>query len=588
MQRKHSFRSRSIVFRLYTQITVILVILFAALLLSNIYSLQVVQKNIVSNSEHTLAIYTESIHNNLDIYAKDLMEVFENQADFARDYGEQYASSGHTGDYFKELRLINALKSKMSNNYASDGMFIQIARDERVLTLFGNRINSSNKLALADELKHQNWTEMQVQGNQEGQWSVVEVNHVYYLFKWISYGEVSFGTFVQADHLISLTSREAEPASQFVLSDQDGRILTPMSSQASLAKKDLDMTKQELGNRYLFVSRPIAEFGQITNIVMKQSMFSGLKLIQWLIIGLGAVSIIVVPLVMRFIAKEMLRPILELVKAAKEVEKGQPAFPPPSRAYSVEFMKLFHAFQSMVHEITRLKIQSYEEKIEKSRAELKVLQMQIRPHFYLNAISTISSLTYQHRNEEIRRMIQMLSRHLRYMFRAEQMLVSINEEMNHVENYIRMQEIRYPDQIFYMTDLEPEAGQVRIPQLLLQTFVENCFKHALTYGELLSIFIRVHVERKTDGEMYVHIVIEDNGEGFPEAWLQQTSSSEMTKHEGEHVGIATIRRTLQLLYKQDDLLLLSNGEEAAGAKIDIWIPVPDNSSAASGMKVGEV
>ena len=91
MKGKYSFRNRSIVFRLYTQITVILVILFAALLLSNIYSLQVVQNHIVNNSEHTLAIYAESIHNNLDIYAKDLMEVFENQADFARDYGAIYA-----------------------------------------------------------------------------------------------------------------------------------------------------------------------------------------------------------------------------------------------------------------------------------------------------------------------------------------------------------------------------------------------------------------------------------------------------------------------------------------------------------------
>ena len=147
--------------------------------------------------------------------------------------------------------------------------------------------------------------------------------------------------------------------------------------------------------------------------------------------------------------------------------------------------------------------------------------MQIRPHFYLNAISTISSLTYQNRNEEIRRMIQMLSQHLRYMFKAEQMLVSIDEEMRHVENYIRMQEIRYPDQIFYMTDLEPATGDIRIPQLLIQTFVENCFKHALTYGEMLSIFYPSAYGRSANDEGYVQIVIEDNGEGFPQAWLQQ-------------------------------------------------------------------
>jgi len=570
MKGRRLSRSRSIVVRLYTQITVILVILFAALLLSNIYSLQIVQKQIVSNSEHTLAIYTESIHNNLDIYAKDLMEVFENQADFARDYSTQYIHSGE-GDYFKEMRLMNALKSKMSNNYASDGMFIQIARDERLLTLFGNRIHSSDKVALFDFLKQQNWQALKLSGDQEVQWSIISVHGTFYLFKFITYEDVSFGTYVQASSLFSLTSSEGEPASSFVLTGQDGSILTTTNTELITTKDRLQTAEQQLGKRYLFVSKPIAEFGEITHMVAKQSIFSGLKLIQWLIIVLGATSIIVVPVVMRFIAKEMLRPILELVRSAKEVEKGKPSFPPPSREYSLEFMKLFHAFQSMVHEITRLKIQSYEERIEKSRAELKVLQMQIRPHFYLNAISTISSLTYQNRNEEIRQMIQMLSRHLRYMFKAELMLVSIDEEMRHVENYIRMQEIRYPDQIFYMTDLEPRAGLVRIPQLLIQTFVENCFKHALTYGELLSIFIRVNMEM-IEGETYVHIVIEDNGDGFPTAWLQGFQEGTLEGREGEHVGIATIRKTLHLLYKQDDLMLLSNAE-SSGAKIDIRIPV---------------
>ncbi|MGE6573828.1 sensor histidine kinase [Paenibacillus xylanexedens] len=570
MKGRRLSRSRSIVVRLYTQITVILVILFAALLLSNIYSLQVVQNHIVSNSEHTLAIYSESIHNNLDIYAKDLMEVFENQADFARDYGTQYIDS-EKGDYFKEMRLMNALKSKMSNNYASDGMFIQIARGERLLTLFGNRIHSTDKVALSDFLKQQNWQAFQLSGDQDVKWNTMNVNGTFYLFKFITYEDVSFGTYVQASSLLSLTSSEGEPGSSFVLTSQDGRILTTTNSEVITTKDRLQTAEQQLGKRYLFVSKPIAEFGEITHMVAKQSVFSGLKLIQWLIIVLGATSIIVVPLVMRFIAREMLRPILELVRSAKEVEKGKPSFPPPSREYSLEFMKLFQAFQSMVHEITHLKIQSYEERIEKSRAELKVLQMQIRPHFYLNAISTISSLTYQNRNEEIRQMIQMLSRHLRYMFKAELMLVSIDEEMRHVENYIRMQEIRYPDQIFYMTDVERRADAVRVPQLLIQTFVENCFKHALTYGELLSIFIRVNMEMIA-GETYVHIVIEDNGDGFPNAWLQGFQEGTLEGREGEHVGVATIRKTLQLLYKQDDLVMLSNAE-SSGAKIDIRIPV---------------
>lgn len=134
---------------------------------------------------------------------------------------------------------------------------------------------------------------------------------------------------------------------------------------------------------------------------------------------LAVLSVIVVPLVLRFLTRDVLRPILELVKAAKAVEQGQLEYQiPQNTPYSLEFLKLFHALESMVSEIKDLKIQSYEEQIEISRAEIKYLQMQIRPHFFLNAISTITSLTYQNKNEEIRRLIHRLSEHLRYMFRG--------------------------------------------------------------------------------------------------------------------------------------------------------------------------
>ena len=77
------------------------------------------------------------------------------------------------------------------------------------------------------------------------------MNDVFYLFKCITYGEVSFGTFVQADHLLSRTSRDADSASQFMLSGQDGRILTTVSGNVMTRTKDLAATEQELGSRYL-------------------------------------------------------------------------------------------------------------------------------------------------------------------------------------------------------------------------------------------------------------------------------------------------------------------------------------------------
>ena len=67
------------------------------------------------------------------------------------------------------------------------------------------------------------------------------------------------------------------------------------------------------------------------------------------------------------------------------------------------------------------------------------------------------------------------------------------------------------------------------------------------------------------------IVIEDNGAGFTQEWLDAQEQAE-TAEDGARVGIANIRRTLQLLYKRDDLLKLSNAE-STGARVELWIPV---------------
>ncbi|MRN52052.1 sensor histidine kinase [Paenibacillus monticola] len=559
-------RTNSIVFKFSVQMTVILGILLSILVLSNIYSLEVVRSNVLTSAHNTLAIYQANIHSNFNNYSKDLIEVFDNNIDAAVNYANMDESSR----YFKVQQLKNNLLAKMANDYSSDGMFIRLS-GELVLEQFSSRIQSGDKLALVDFLNMHKFSSGPA--GESDEWKVFQIQGDYYLFKYITYSQVSFGTLVKADTLLSMVNRGSNDQNRYVLSNTEGIILSANNIVLKEADTTLDNLTNEHQRNFLIISEPIAEFGQITNMVAKESLFSGLKLIQWGIALLAVLSAIVVPLVLRFLTRDVLKPILELVKAAKVVEQGQLEYQVPSGVpYSLEFMKLFHAFQSMVSEIKDLKIQSYEEQIERSRAEIKYLQMQIRPHFFLNAISTITSLTYQNKNEEIRLLIQRLSEHLRYMFKGGLVEVTMEDEIKHAENYIRMQEIRYPDQVFFMTEINDEARRVLIPQFMIQTFVENAFKHAIFYKEMLSIFIRARSETR-DGCPFVKIVIEDNGEGFSSEWLKSTEFEDVTE-DGGQVGIANIQKTLRLLYKRDDLLKLSNAEQS-GARVELWIPIQE-------------
>ncbi|ULO08996.1 histidine kinase [Paenibacillus sp. 19GGS1-52] len=560
-------RTNSIVFKFSVQMTVILAILLSILVLSNIYSLEVVRSNALTSSHNTLAIYQANIHNNFNNFSKDLIEVFDNNIDIAVNE----ANMDESNRYFKVQELKNNLMAKMTNDYSSDGMFIRLS-GELVLEQFSSRIPSGDKLALIDFLNTHKFSPDPASESDE--WKVFQIEGEYYLFKYITYSQVSFGTLVKADALLSMVNRGSSDQNRYVLSNTEGMILSASNMVLKETDTTLDSITKEYQRNFLIISEPIGEFGQITNMVAKGGLFSGLKLIQWGIALLAVLSAIVVPLVLRFLTRDVLKPILELVKAAKVVEKGQLEYQVPQGApYSLEFMKLFHALESMVSEIKDLKIQSYEEQIEINRAEIKYLQMQIRPHFFLNAISTITSLSYQNKNDEIRQLIQCLSEHLRYMFKGGLASVTMEEEIRHTENYIRMQEIRYPDQVFFMTEIKDEARQVPIPQFMIQTFVENTFKHAMFAKEMMSIFIRVRTETR-EGILYVKIVIEDNGGGFSPEWLSQAEDEEVSE-DGSKVGIANIRKTLQLLYKRDDLLKLSNAENS-GARVEMWIPVKES------------
>lgn len=96
---------------------------------------------------------------------------------------------------------------------------------------------------------------------------------------------------------------------------------------------------------------------------------------------LSMLAVVITSIIFRFFAKDLIQPILELVKGAKEVEKGNWDYPFSNKASSIEFARLSNSFSSMIREIKTLKINTYEEKLERNKTELKYLQMQIRPHF---------------------------------------------------------------------------------------------------------------------------------------------------------------------------------------------------------------
>ena len=202
-----------------------------------------------------------------------------------------------------------------------------------------------------------------------------------------------------------------------------------------------------------------------------------------------------------------------------------------------------------------------------------MLRAQLRPHFFLNAITTVSTMTYQNRGEEIRDYLVRLSSFLRYIMSSEDPMAPLGEELSNLETYFRLQEIRYPGRVVWFREDSDQVSDCRIPRYLLLTVGENAMKYGMRPDDILQILIQCRIE----GDCVV-ITIEDNGPGFtPEQlrWYDQPKLPDST--EEIHIGLSNIKRTLSLQYGRTDLLHLEQAVPS-GAKIEIRIPMEQGES----------
>lgn len=342
---------------------------------------------------------------------------------------------------------------------------------------------------------------------------------------------------------------------------------TPLSSEQFLANtKGEGFLQKAMPDQHTAL---VFEYGKTR--ILSQTGFSAFLLL--LLVSLGALLLFFI--LIYFISKRITRPTKELLSAIHHIEEGDLDYRIQSDPGSQEFETMYHSFNSMADQIKHLRIETYEGQIVQQENKLRMLRAQIRPHFYLNALTTINNMTYQNRPEDIRTYLQALAKHIRYMLNIQTDFVVLEEELSQIRNYLEMQELRFPGSVELSMECPPELREVKIPYLILFTLVENTLKHALDLYKTTKIEIRCS---RIDLPSFhgLSLTVKDNGQGFPEGVLEsiaeasEKESSEDPLPPKEHLGLSNIQYTLRLLYQRNDLLKISNA--ADGAIAEVWIP----------------
>lgn len=213
--------------------------------------------------------------------------------------------------------------------------------------------------------------------------------------------------------------------------------------------------------------------------------------------------------------------------------------------FNIAIKLFFKSFrdEEMLKELEHKRLQS----------ELQYLKYQINPHFFMNTLNNIHALVDIDTGKAKSTIVE-LSKLMRYvLYEASNKTILLSREIQFLENYVTLMSLRYPEKVSIEKNFPLEVPEVQIPPLLFISFVENAFKHGISYRQ----------------ESFVRVVMQlEEGNRLAFRCTNSTGSSSDEQHHG--IGLENIRKRLRLLFGNDYTLSITKEEN----KFDVLLIIP--------------
>ncbi|STP99116.1 sensor histidine kinase, lytK [Enterococcus faecalis] len=201
-------------------------------------------------------------------------------------------------------------------------------------------------------------------------------------------------------------------------------------------------------------------------------------------------------------------------------------------------------------------------------AEIKSLQAQVNPHFFFNAINTISALMRKD-SEKARKLLLQLSKYFRGNLQgAVQTTIPVSQELEQVKAYLSLEQARFPNRYQVTFDVEEAVASEKVPPYAIQVLVENTIKHAFG-SRKENNQVRVVVKAK---QHKLHVDVYDNGQGIPEERRLLLGKTTVTSEKGTGTALENLSRRMANLYGSEGCFLIEN-LETGGSHVHLEIPM---------------
>lgn len=265
--------------------------------------------------------------------------------------------------------------------------------------------------------------------------------------------------------------------------------------------------------------------------------------VEWVLLAVALACLLFFPLIWRVLRIEVLEPMDRLTRALNELRDGNEDYRigETSQRYSDEILMLFDVFDQSAEQQKR----SHERELQLVRTELDNLRLQVNPHMLLNSYNLIFAMAQSKDFQRIQDYSYLLVRYFRYVLRKNDDFVPLSREIEFIGNYVEIQSIRHPGAFHYSCKVQPPCERTLIPPLLVENFIENSMKHALSPGRTVEILMDI----KREGDR-VLIAVSDTGNGIAPGILEKLQKGEpyVDPAGNRHIGIWNSMRRVELFY----------------------------------------
>lgn len=225
---------------------------------------------------------------------------------------------------------------------------------------------------------------------------------------------------------------------------------------------------------------------------------------------------------------------------------------------------LNQAFNEICAEMREALNKVEKEQVEKRRAEIRMLQAQINPHFLFNTLDSLRFTSMMNNVPVVSDGLAALSHLLRSSILKDNSYTPLHSELQTVEDYLTLQRIRCCETIVLKTEISEEAAKASVMRLLLQPIVENAVIHGIKENVPLTIWLKAWV-----GEETLYISIIDDGKGFDQEKAGEDGVPKSSKMSG--IGLHNVKDRLYLSYKDRQSFSIGS-VQGQGTEVQMTMP----------------